>query len=63
MDAEGVPYEFAIGDLPPDGAPHPLVLDLASGAGPAGGAPAGPLRLVRVGAVLLDPRAQPRRRC
>lgn len=49
-DAEGVPYEFSLGDLPADGRPHPLVLDLASQAGPAGGAPAGPLRLVRVDA-------------
>ncbi|MFG1806017.1 FtsX-like permease family protein [Streptomyces sp. NPDC049040] len=45
VDAEGVPYDFALGDLPPDGRPHTLTLDLATAAGK--GAPAGPLRLVR----------------
>lgn len=50
-DANGVVYEFGLGDVPPDGAPHSLVLDLASGAGPGGGAPAGPLRLIRFDAV------------
>jgi hypothetical protein len=48
VDAEGVPYQFAMGDLAPDGAPHPLVLDLAAQSGAAGGAPAGPLRLTRI---------------
>lgn len=47
LDAHGVPYDFALGDVPPDGAPHQLVLDLAGQIGVAGGAPAGPLRLVR----------------
>ncbi|WUH93464.1 ABC transporter permease [Streptomyces sp. NBC_00433] len=46
VDAEGVPYDFALGDLPPDGRPHTLTLDLATAAGK--GTPAGPLRLVRV---------------
>lgn len=45
VDAEGVPYDFALGDLPPDGRPHTLTLDLATAAGT--GTPAGPLRLVR----------------
>ncbi|SHK96883.1 ABC transporter permease [Actinacidiphila paucisporea] len=45
VDAEGVPYDFAVGDLPPDGRPHTLTLDLATAAGK--GTPAGPLRLVR----------------
>ncbi|UWE08397.1 ABC transporter permease [Actinacidiphila bryophytorum] len=45
VDAEGVSYDFALGDLPPDGRPHTLTLDLATAAGK--GAPAGPLRLVR----------------
>ncbi|SFF49209.1 ABC-type antimicrobial peptide transport system, permease component [Actinacidiphila alni] len=47
-DAKGVAYQFAIGDLPPDGAPHRLTLDLSSAEGTAGGAPAGPLRLMRI---------------
>ncbi|WP_188284736.1 ABC transporter permease, partial [Streptomyces sp. CBMA29] len=47
-DATGVVYEFELGDLPPDGAPHRLTLDLASAAGTAGGGPAGPLRLTRI---------------
>jgi ABC-type antimicrobial peptide transport system permease subunit len=55
LDAEGVPYEFSLGDLPPDGAPHPLVLDLASQSGPAGGGPAGPLRLIRISAAYSLP--------
>jgi hypothetical protein len=45
VDGEGVPYEFVLGDLPPDGRPHTLTLDLAAAAGR--GAPAGPVRLVR----------------
>lgn len=45
VDAEGVPYEFALGELPPDGRPHTLTLDLATAAGK--GTPAGPLHLVR----------------
>ncbi|CAG6393250.1 ABC transporter permease [Streptomyces cocklensis] len=45
VDAEGVSYDFALGDLPPDGRPHTLTLDLATAAGK--GSPAGPLRLVR----------------
>lgn len=55
QDAEGVPYEFALGDLPPDGAPHPLVLDLAAQSGPSGGGPAGPLRLIRIKAAYSLP--------
>ncbi|WP_333766688.1 ABC transporter permease [Streptomyces sp. IBSBF 2435] len=45
VDAVGVPYDFALGELPPDGRPHTLTLDLATASGK--GAPAGPLRLVR----------------
>ncbi|NJP42011.1 FtsX-like permease family protein [Actinacidiphila epipremni] len=45
VDAEGVPYDFSLGELPPDGRPHTLTLDLATAAGK--GAPAGPLRVVR----------------
>ncbi|MGW5352265.1 FtsX-like permease family protein [Streptomyces sp. NPDC004031] len=45
VDAEGVPYDFTLGDLPPDGHPHTLTLDLGLAAGK--GAPAGPLRLER----------------
>ncbi|MFJ2954049.1 FtsX-like permease family protein [Streptomyces sp. NPDC087270] len=45
LDAEGVPYTAAVGDLQPDGRPHPLVLDIAALSGAAGGAPAGPLRV------------------
>ncbi|BBA97484.1 putative membrane protein [Actinacidiphila reveromycinica] len=43
VDADGVPYSVPIGDVPADGRPHPLVLDIASLAGAADGAPAGPL--------------------
>ncbi|SEG79980.1 FtsX-like permease family protein [Actinacidiphila yanglinensis] len=46
MDAEGTPYVFGIGDLLSDGKRHPLVFDIASAAGSAGGAPAGPLRVI-----------------
>jgi ABC-type antimicrobial peptide transport system permease subunit len=49
-DAEGVNYQIAAGDLPPDGAPHRLVLDLAAQSG-ADGAPAGPLRITRLNVV------------
>jgi hypothetical protein len=45
-DAEGVTYAFVVGDLPPDGVPHTLLLDLAAQIGAGGGAPAGPLHLV-----------------
>jgi hypothetical protein len=55
LDAEGVPYEFTLGDLPADGAAHPLVLDLASQSGPAGSGPAGPLRLIRLAAAYSVP--------
>jgi hypothetical protein len=61
VDALGVYYDFSLGDLPPDGAPHVLTLDLASAAGSAGGAPAGPLRLVRIDTVFTVP-GQPERR-
>ncbi|MFF7153541.1 FtsX-like permease family protein [Streptomyces sp. NPDC008139] len=54
-DATGVVYEFELGDLPPDGAPHRLALDLASAAGTAGGGPAGPLRLTRIDTVFSLP--------
>ncbi|MET9219554.1 ABC transporter permease [Streptomyces sp. NPDC003300] len=54
-DATGVVYEFELGDLPPDGAPHRLTLDLASAAGTAGGGPAGPLRLTRIDTVFSLP--------
>lgn len=46
-DALGAMYDFVLGDLPPDGAAHRLVLDLATQIGSGGGAPAGPLRLIR----------------
>jgi hypothetical protein len=49
-DAKGVAYAFSLGDLPPDGAPHRLILNLLSAEGTAGGAPAGPLRLTRIDA-------------
>ncbi|WP_329132114.1 ABC transporter permease [Streptomyces sp. NBC_01476] len=55
LDAEGVPYDLAVGDLPPDGAPHHVVLDLTSQVGTAGGAPAGPLRLIRLSATYTLP--------
>ncbi len=45
-DAEGVTYAFVVGDLPPDGVPHTLLLDLTAQIGAGGGAPAGPLHLV-----------------
>ncbi|MFI0896809.1 FtsX-like permease family protein [Streptomyces sp. NPDC020983] len=53
VDAEGVPYDFALGDLPPDGRPHTLTLDLALAAGK--GAPAGPLRLEQLEASFTVP--------
>jgi hypothetical protein len=60
VDAEGVPYDFALGDLPPDGRPHTLVLDLATAAGK--GAPAGPLRVVRFESAYAVPTAAEDRR-
>ncbi|MCH0539003.1 ABC transporter permease [Streptomyces sp. MUM 203J] len=48
QDRYGVPYTFDLGRAPVDGARHELVADLAAAAG--GGAPAGPLRLIRVAA-------------
>jgi hypothetical protein len=62
VDADGVPYEMALGDLPPDGAPHRLVLDLAAQLGTAGGAPAGPLRLVRFSAAYPLPEVNVKHR-
>ncbi|MFI0939024.1 FtsX-like permease family protein [Streptomyces sp. NPDC021020] len=53
VDTDGVPYDFALGDLPPDGRPHTLTLDLALAAGK--GAPAGPLRLERLDASFSVP--------
>ncbi|WP_031514668.1 FtsX-like permease family protein [Streptomyces sp. NRRL F-5123] len=55
VDDEGVPYDFALGDLPPDGRPHTLTLDLALAAGK--GAPAGPLRLERLEASFAVPES------
>ncbi|MEV6009420.1 ABC transporter permease [Streptomyces sp. NPDC051976] len=55
VDGLGVDYDFSLGDLPPDGAPHVLTLDLASSLGSAGGAPSGPLRLVRIDTVFTVP--------
>ncbi|MEE4542050.1 ABC transporter permease [Streptomyces sp. V4-01] len=55
VDGAGAAYGFVLGDLPPDGAPHRLVLDLGSQIGTAGGAPAGPVRLVGVDAVYSLP--------
>ncbi|WP_433889398.1 FtsX-like permease family protein [Streptomyces sp. CA-111067] len=57
-DANGVVYDFALGDLPPDGAPHTLVLDLASSLGPSGGSAAGPLRLIRLDSTYTLPTRQ-----
>ncbi|MCM2580018.1 FtsX-like permease family protein [Streptomyces meridianus] len=48
-DRYGVPYTFALDDVPADGAPHGLVLDFAKAAGPTG-RPAAPLRLTEIGA-------------
>lgn len=56
-DANGVDFDMVLGDLPPDGRPHPLVLDLGAAAGTAGGAPAAPLRMVRLDAVYTLPDA------
>ncbi|WP_225844563.1 FtsX-like permease family protein [Streptomyces sp. HPF1205] len=61
-DAYGVVYDLLLGDVPPDGAPHPLALDLAAASGTAGGAPAGPLRLIRVDAAYSLPSAPQRHR-
>ncbi|MDF9813317.1 FtsX-like permease family protein [Streptomyces sp. SPB162] len=47
-DGNGVTYPFPLGDVPADGKPHLLVLDLTDAAGRTGGSPAGPLRLTRV---------------
>ncbi|MCZ4102030.1 FtsX-like permease family protein [Streptomyces sp. H39-C1] len=47
-DGNGITYAFPLGDVPADGKPHLLVLDLADAAGRTGGSPAGPLRLTRV---------------
>lgn len=48
VDRSGVAYAFEMGDVTGDGRPHRLVVDLASQVGTAGGAPAGPLRIVRL---------------
>ncbi|MCM2428357.1 ABC transporter permease [Streptomyces sp. RKAG337] len=47
-DANGIMYAFPLGEVPADGKPHLLVLDLTDAAGRTGGSPAGPLRLTRV---------------
>ncbi|MFI9104357.1 FtsX-like permease family protein [Streptomyces fildesensis] len=47
-DANGITYAFPLGEVPADGKPHLLVLDLTDAAGRTGGSPAGPLRLTRV---------------
>lgn len=54
-DGNGVAYDFLLGNVPADGKPHVLVLDLANAAGRTGGSPAGPLRLTRVGADYTAP--------
>lgn len=47
-DGNGITFAFPLGEVPADGKPHLLVLDLADAAGRTGGSPAGPLRLTRV---------------
>ncbi|MCM2419445.1 FtsX-like permease family protein [Streptomyces sp. RKAG293] len=61
-DANGITYAFPLGDLPADGKPHLLVLDLADAAGRTGGAPAGPLRLTRVEVDYTAPESVERHR-
>jgi FtsX-like permease family len=57
-DRYGVPYSFALDELPADGATHVLTLDLAAAAG-SDGAPAGPLRLTRLTAAYgVPPRTE-----
>jgi hypothetical protein len=55
VDGAGATYGFMLGDLSPDGAPHRLVLDLGTQIGTAGGAPAGPVRLVGIDATYSLP--------
>ncbi|MDJ0340074.1 FtsX-like permease family protein [Streptomyces sp. H10-C2] len=54
-DGNDVAYVFSLGDVPADGKPHQLVLDLADAAGHTGGSPAGPLRLTRIEADYKTP--------
>ncbi len=60
MDGEGVPYDFPVGTLVPDGSRQSLVLNLTSREGTSGGAPAGPLRLVKFTATYVIPHQHQR---
>ncbi|MEV6791430.1 ABC transporter permease [Streptomyces sp. NPDC051320] len=54
-DRYGIPYQFRIGDLPADGRPHTLTLDLRKEADAPNGTPAGPVALTGVETDLTQP--------